>query len=320
MRAEASRLGAIGDGAPQSPCRRAVDVACLDPRDQPPPAARDATAPRLAAAAISLALHAAVFGALAWRIADLPAAATAVDVELVSQSEAAEAPIAAPVPQQLPPPEPPAETIPPAAEPTPAPTPAPTPDPTPTAEPTAAPTPTPEPTASPTPAPDPTPTPTPEPTAAPTPQPTPTLSTPAPSPIVPPRPVAARKPPAPPRRAAAVRPRPAAAAAAAAAAAVVDGSAATLGAARADYGALAVAQIRAHKFYPAAAQAAHETGNVGVLFVVAASGRIAEVTITRSSGSASLDAAARAIVAAIELPPPPGGFYSASTRLDFVAP
>ena len=81
-----------------------------------------------------------------------------------------------------------------------------------------------------------------------------------------------------------------------------------------------MAQIRAHKFYPAAALAAHESGAAGVLFAVAASGRIASVTITHSSGSAALDQAARAIVAAIELPPPPGGFYSGATRLDFVAP
>jgi protein TonB len=93
-----------------------------------------------------------------------------------------------------------------------------------------------------------------------------------------------------------------------------------LGAARADYGALAVARIRARKFYPAAALAAREGGAVGVLFVVAASGRIAHVTITRSSGSATLDEAARAIVGAIELPPPPGGFYSGATQLDFIAP
>lgn len=81
-----------------------------------------------------------------------------------------------------------------------------------------------------------------------------------------------------------------------------------------------VAQIRAHKFYPAAALDAHESGDVGVLFVVASSGRIASVTITRSSGAATLDQAARTIIDAIELPPPPGGFYSGSTQLDFVAP
>jgi protein TonB len=81
-----------------------------------------------------------------------------------------------------------------------------------------------------------------------------------------------------------------------------------------------VAQIRAHKFYPATALDAHESGDVGVLFVVASSGRIASVMITRSSGAATLDQAARTIIDAIELPPPPGGSYSGSTQLDFVAP
>ena len=75
-----------------------------------------------------------------------------------------------------------------------------------------------------------------------------------------------------------------------------------------------------YKFYPAAALDAHESGNVGVLFVVVLSGRIASVTVTRSSCSATLDRAARTIIDAIELPPPPGSFYSGSTQLDFVAP
>jgi protein TonB len=332
MRAEAPPLEAIGDallvcasaalgespfiGAPVAlgdatlPEERVVAAWRLDPLgDSPPSRASEPIARRLLAAAASLALHAAIFGTLAWRVAALPDATATVEVELVSESEAAEAPVVAPAPQKPPEPSPP------------------------TSEPTATPTATPEPTSAATPEPTPTPMSTQEPipTPEPTPTPTPTFesiaapaATPAPPPprvAPPPRAEPPRKFLAPPRQTAPAKPRPAAAPAAVAnAASAVDGAGPSLSAARADYGALAVAQIRAHKFYPAAAQAARETGDVGVLFVVASSGRIASVTITRSSGSTALDQAARTIVGSIELPPPPGGFYSGATRLDFVEP
>ncbi len=99
-----------------------------------------------------------------------------------------------------------------------------------------------------------------------------------------------------------------------------EGIAASVSAARADYGARVIAEIRAHKFYPPAALAARETGTVGVQFTIAASGAVASVTITHSSGSSALDSAARAIVVGIHPPPPPGGAYTAATRLEFLTP
>ena len=371
MHVEAPPLNAIADapfvGAPAAsncaplPDQRIADSWRVGAPDGPSPQrAVEPISPRLLAGAASLALHVALLGALAWRVVPLPDATAAVEVELVNESQAAEAPIAAPVPEAASPSEPSPRTLEPPATVAPIETPAatsePTPAPTATLEPipTAAamsePTPTPAASQEPTPTPaamsEPTPTPTasPEPTPTPTPaaisEPTPTPAasqepapTPAATPEPKPRPTAIPtvtrlasssrvKAPAesvaPPRRMAPVRPH--APVATGVAAAAADGIGPSLSAARADYGALVLAQIRAHKFYPAAALEAHESGDVGVLFVVASSGRIASVAITRSSGAATLDQAARTIIDAIELPPPPGGFYSGSTQLDFVAP
>lgn len=329
MRAEIPPLEAIGDasaaiedallvGAPATPSGAPLrDKRVADsfrpgaPDDSSPRRVAEPIAPRFLAAAASLALHAALFGALAWRVVLLPNATATVEVELVNESEAAEAPIAGPIPEAAPQSQPSPPTLEPLAASEPIPTPiamsAPPTTPTATSEPTPTSTATPEAT--------PTPAATPEPT--PTSTPTPTVTRIAPSPRV----EAPRRSFAPPRRSASVRPRAAAAPVAAAdSAATIDGTGPSLSAARADYGALVVAQIRAHKFYPAAALDANESGDVGVLFVVASSGRIASVTITHSSGAATLDLAARTIINAIELPPPPGGFYSGSTQLDFVAP
>ena len=336
-------------------------------RGAPPPRPTEPKPARLLGAAASLALHAAILAALAWRVTALPEAAASVDVELVEESEADGGPVT-PAPQSPPAPSPAAGEPIAALTPTPevvaSPTPEPSPTPTaaaaaaPVAAPSAASTPTSEPTpevASPTPEASPTPTvaAAPAPSAAPEtsseaapPPPTataePTLppaavSEPAPAPIATPEPrpetkaatapsPQARPVPSPPpdsprklslqaRRAAAARSRAAAPAAAATAVAGLGTDAA-----RADYGALALAQIRAHKFYPAAAIEAQESGKVGVTFVIGASGRIASITITRSSGSTILDRAAQAIVGAIALPPPPGGAYTGETRLDFVPP
>jgi len=329
MRAEIPPLEAIGDasaaiedalfvGAPATPSgaplrdKRFADSFRLGaPDDSSPRRVAEPIAPRFLAAAASLALHAALLGALAWRVVLLPNATATVEVELVNESEAAEAPIAGPIPEAAPQSEPSPPTLEPLAAPEPIPTPIAmsAPPTTPTATPEPIPTPTATPEATPAPAV------TPGPASASTP--TPTVTRIAPSPQV----EAPRKSLAQPRRTASVRPRAAAPPAAASdSAATTEGTGPSLSAARADYGALVVAQIRAHKFYPAAALEANESGNVGVLFVVASSGQIASVTITRSSGAATLDLAARTIIDAIELPPPPGGFYSGSTQLDFVAP
>ena len=329
MHVEAPPLNAIADapfvGAPAAsncaplPDQRIADSWRVGAPDGPSPQrAVEPISPRLLAGAASLALHVALLGALAWRVVPLPDATAAVEVELVNESQAAEAPIAAPVPEAASPSEPSPRTLEPPATVAPIETPAatsePTPAPTATLEPipTAAamsePTPTPAASQEPTPTPAATPEPKPRPTAI------PTVTRLASSSRV----KAPAESVAPPRRMAPVRPH--APVATGVAAAAADGIGPSLSAARADYGALVLAQIRAHKFYPAAALEAHESGDVGVLFVVASSGRIASVAITRSSGAATLDQAARTIIDAIELPPPPGGFYSGSTQLDFVAP
>ena len=89
------------------------------------------------------------------------------------------------------------------------------------------------------------------------------------------------------------------------------------GMSRAAYGALAIRQIQARRFYPAAARANGESGRVGVMFTIGGSGRAVSVSITHSSGSASLDAAARAIVRGVNLPPPPGGVFTGTTSINF---
>ena len=86
---------------------------------------------------------------------------------------------------------------------------------------------------------------------------------------------------------------------------------------RAAFGALVIRQIQARRFYPAAARANGESGRVGVMFTIGGSGRAVSVSVTRSSGSASLDAAARAIVRGVSLPPPPGGVFTGATSINF---
>lgn len=289
------------------------------PEGGPPRRATNPVAPQLFAAVASLALHAALLGALAWRVIPESAPTTTVEVELVSQSEAVPASAAPPI-----------DRAPPQLETSPT-IPTPTDGPAPAADREAVATPS---ASLETPSPSPTPTPiqqlteAPAPTATPEASPTPRLA-PEPSLQAATAPRAAgaapaqvetpRNSPPKPRRTTPNRAR-SAASAPPAAATIVDGLGPTVAAARADYGALVLAQIHAHQFYPSAALDSRQSGDVGVQFVVAASGAIADVTITRSSGSAALDHAARTIIGAIELPPPPGGRYSGATQFDFVAP
>ena len=264
MHVEAPPLDAIADapfvGAPAAstceplPDQRVADSCRLGaPGDPSPRRAAEPISPRLLAAAASLALHLALLGALAWRVIPLPDATATVEVELVNESEAAAAPIAAPVPEAAPQSEPSPLTL----------------EQLTTLEPIQMPAAMSEPT--------PTPVATLEPTPTLTAVPTVTRFASSPRVEAPPESLA------PHRRKGPVRPH--ARAATAATAAPVDGIGPSLSAARAEYGALVLAQIRAHKFYPAAALDAHESGDVGVLFVLASSGRIVSVTITRSSGS-----------------------------------
>lgn len=89
------------------------------------------------------------------------------------------------------------------------------------------------------------------------------------------------------------------------------------GASRANYAGLLMAELNRHRFYPSAARAAGVTGSVGVAFTVGPSGRVTSQAITRSSGVAALDAAARTILTSIHAPPPPGGSFYASTSINF---
>jgi protein TonB len=95
------------------------------------------------------------------------------------------------------------------------------------------------------------------------------------------------------------------------------GRAAASAASRASYASLLSAELNRHKIYPSSARAAGVTGSVGVAFTVGASGEIVSHAITRSSGSAALDGAVEAMIAAVRAPPPPGGSFHASTTVNF---
>jgi protein TonB len=86
-------------------------------------------------------------------------------------------------------------------------------------------------------------------------------------------------------------------------------------AARMNYGAIIAAALNRHKFYPSGAHG--ETGSVGVSFTVGASGHIVSHSIDRSSGSAALDGAVHAMMAATHASPPPGGSFPGSIVIHF---
>lgn len=85
----------------------------------------------------------------------------------------------------------------------------------------------------------------------------------------------------------------------------------------AQYAALVSAEINRRKHYPAEARRRGERGAVAVSFVVGRSGQIVSHAITRSSGSAALDASAASMVAAARLPPPPDGLFRGSIQVTF---
>jgi protein TonB len=85
----------------------------------------------------------------------------------------------------------------------------------------------------------------------------------------------------------------------------------------ADFAALVAAEINRRKFFPAAAREAQASGSVGVAFTIGPAGLVVNQSITRSSGNAALDGAARAILSALRTPPPPSGRFSASTSIRF---
>ena len=78
-----------------------------------------------------------------------------------------------------------------------------------------------------------------------------------------------------------------------------------------------VAELNRHKRYPEAARASGAQGVVVVSFVVGPSGRVVSHAVTRSSGQAVLDSAVGQMMAAVRLPPPPGGSFRASAPIRF---
>jgi protein TonB len=86
----------------------------------------------------------------------------------------------------------------------------------------------------------------------------------------------------------------------------------------ASYRLLVIAELSRHKQYPPAALSAGVQGTVVVSFTIGPSGRVVAHTIARSSGSSALDSAVNRMMAAISLPPPPGGSYRATAPVQFV--
>jgi periplasmic protein TonB len=86
----------------------------------------------------------------------------------------------------------------------------------------------------------------------------------------------------------------------------------------ANYRSLVIAELSRHKQYPPAALSAGVQGTVVVAFTIGPSGRVVAHTIARSSGSSALDSAVNRMMAAISLPPPPGGSYRARAPVQFV--
>jgi protein TonB len=90
--------------------------------------------------------------------------------------------------------------------------------------------------------------------------------------------------------------------------------------ASADYRALVIAELARHKRYPEAARAAGVTGTVVVSFTIGSGGRVTTSSVVQSSGSSVLDGAARQMVSALSLPPPPGGHFSATAPVRYSLP
>jgi protein TonB len=87
--------------------------------------------------------------------------------------------------------------------------------------------------------------------------------------------------------------------------------------ASANYRSIVAAELNRRKFYPSSARASGAHGVVVVTFTVGAAGRVTHHSITRSSGQSELDGAIHQIMAAISLPPPPGGTFRATVPIRF---
>jgi periplasmic protein TonB len=83
------------------------------------------------------------------------------------------------------------------------------------------------------------------------------------------------------------------------------------------YGALVSAEVNRHKFYPAEARGMGAVGNVGVVFTIGPDGKVVSYSIARSSGNGAIDAAVHNMMAAVQLPVPPGGQFLGSIVIKF---
>jgi protein TonB len=77
------------------------------------------------------------------------------------------------------------------------------------------------------------------------------------------------------------------------------------------------AELNRHKRYPEAARQARITGAVLAAFTIGTNGQVSAITITRSSGHASLDGAVRQLLGALALPPPPAGPIRVAVPVEF---
>lgn len=97
----------------------------------------------------------------------------------------------------------------------------------------------------------------------------------------------------------------------------LDGTGIATTSARSSYGALVSAEINRHKIYPERAQNKRATGRVSILFAVGAMGEMLTYEVIGSSGSEALDAAAKTMIEAARLPPPPGGEFRGTIVIHF---
>lgn len=87
--------------------------------------------------------------------------------------------------------------------------------------------------------------------------------------------------------------------------------------ASASYRSIVAAELNRRKFYPPSARAAGLEGVVVVSFTIASDGHVRDHAIVRSSGQPQLDDAARRLMSAMSLPPPPGGVFRATVPIRY---
>jgi len=85
--------------------------------------------------------------------------------------------------------------------------------------------------------------------------------------------------------------------------------------AAANYRSVVLSRINAKKSAIAARLTSGAAGTVHITFSIGPSGNVSRSVIARSSGNAAIDAAARATMAGITFPPPPGGRFTATVPI-----